>query len=187
MILGATNKSDEIYDMNMGLVSRFGRDLSWWLVLLMAVMCAAILDVSIIVIRTALWPTDIDTFQEIERTIDFKKRLEEAASAELQQGWDRGKKKTSEEIAREEKEVQELLDRPRVMPPRVPPAAALKSPGLKPEDAAQPRTSLGVPRPSFTHRRSMVANVPATTQEVEEEDIEVVVAKRFGSIKRRSG
>ncbi|KAJ5923601.1 ATPase P-type K/Mg/Cd/Cu/Zn/Na/Ca/Na/H-transporter [Penicillium verhagenii] len=67
-------------------------------------------------------PTDVDIFQEYEKDLDIRRRFEEAAATELQQGWDHGTKKSSIEIAREtlemdarERQVQELLARPRVM------------------------------------------------------------------------
>ncbi|KAJ5427870.1 ATPase P-type K/Mg/Cd/Cu/Zn/Na/Ca/Na/H-transporter [Penicillium cf. griseofulvum] len=71
------------------------------------------------------FPTDVDIFQEYEQDLDIRRRFEEAAALELQQGWDRGTKRSSFEIAREkaelaeidarERHVRELLARPRVM------------------------------------------------------------------------
>ena len=58
----------------------------------------------------------VDVFQGLERDLEIRKRFEEAAAMELQQGWDRGSKKTSVELAREaaeeaarEGEIRDLL------------------------------------------------------------------------------
>jgi len=51
-----------------------------------------ILDITIISIRATFWPTDVDTFQEIEKVPELRARLEEAASMELQNGWGRKEK-----------------------------------------------------------------------------------------------
>lgn len=45
-----------------------------------------------------------DLFQELEKDPQIRKRFEEAAALELQQGWDRGKKKSGLEVERVEAE-----------------------------------------------------------------------------------
>ncbi|KAL4764022.1 aminophospholipid-translocating P4-type ATPase DNF3 [Aspergillus foveolatus] len=90
--------------------------------LLHSVTAVIIFEIIVASLRANIFPTDVDVFQEYEKDLDIRKRFEEAAASELQQGWDHGKKKSSFEIAREEAEMEarerqvaELLARPRVM------------------------------------------------------------------------
>ncbi|KAF4262256.1 hypothetical protein KXW98_002670 [Aspergillus fumigatus] len=113
---------DGIYHVPCNFILQSGRDLAFWAVLFVTVVAVVVFEVSVSAIRANLFPTDVDIFQEYEQDLDIRKRFEEAAASELQQGWDRGKKKSSFELAREaaemearEKQVQELLARPRVM------------------------------------------------------------------------
>ena len=73
-------------------------------------------------LKAAYLPTDVDLFQDLERDIMVRKRFEEASAMELQAGWHHGTKKSSLELLREEevqaqreKEVTDLLNKPRVM------------------------------------------------------------------------
>ncbi|EAW10471.1 aminophospholipid-translocating P4-type ATPase DNF3 [Aspergillus clavatus NRRL 1] len=113
---------DGIYHVRHNFISHVGHDLAFWAVLFVTVVAVIVFEVSISAVRANLFPTDVDVFQEYEQDLEIRKRFEEAAAAELQQGWDRGKKKSSFELACEaeemearEKQVQELLSRPRVM------------------------------------------------------------------------
>lgn len=111
-----------VYDVRDNFLTRTGQNLPFWVVLLLAVSAVLLLEFAVSAIRALLFPTDVDIFQEFEQDREIRKRFEEAAAMELQQGWDRGNKKSSFELAREteemearEKQVQELLERPRVM------------------------------------------------------------------------
>ncbi|KAL4872908.1 hypothetical protein BDV12DRAFT_160952 [Aspergillus spectabilis] len=113
---------DGIYHVPSNFIHHAGLDLSFWTVLLIIITAVIIFELVVSSLRANLFPTDVDIFQEYEKDLDIRKRFEEAAASELQQGWDHGKKKSSFEIAREEeeilareKQVAELLARPRVM------------------------------------------------------------------------
>jgi phospholipid-translocating ATPase len=56
----------------------------------------------------------VDLFQEYEQDLGLRLRFEEAAANELQQGWNRGEKKSSLELNREA-EIEDILSRPRIM------------------------------------------------------------------------
>lgn len=86
--------------------------------------------------------------------------MEEAASGELQQGWDRDNKRSKAEIEMEG-EVQGFLDRPRAM-----------EEGRTPERKS---TGSRIGRGSFAGERGAI-----------EDDINARLARRFGSIKKRS-
>lgn len=111
-----------VYDVRNNFLTRIGDYLPFWVVLLLAVSAVLLFELTVSAVRALLFPTDVDIFQEFEQDREIRKRFEEAAAMELQQGWDRGSKKSSFELAREaadmearERQVQELLDRPRVM------------------------------------------------------------------------
>ncbi|KAL4887113.1 hypothetical protein BJY04DRAFT_47848 [Aspergillus karnatakaensis] len=117
---------DGIYHVPSNFIWHSGLDLAFWVVLLIIVTAVIILELVVSSLRANLFPTDVDVFQEYEKDIEIRKRFEEAAASELQQGWDHGKKKSSFELAREEEEkeilaaekenqVKELLARRRVM------------------------------------------------------------------------
>ncbi|KIW21502.1 hypothetical protein PV08_02082 [Exophiala spinifera] len=127
LILGVIYPQDVIYSVRHGFLDRFGRNLLWWLTLLLVILCVCLLELIIKTIKVAVWPSDVDVFQGFEQDREVRKRFEEAAADLLQQGWDRGTKKSSLELAREEAEqadreaqVQALLDRPRDMNRRKP-------------------------------------------------------------------
>lgn len=109
-----------IYDVQGNFLKRVGRYLNFWVVLLLIVSAVLLFEITVSTIRGILFPTDVDVFQELEHDLEIRRRFEEAAASELQQGWDYGKKKSSFEMYRKEteqaarkKEVHDLLNRPR--------------------------------------------------------------------------
>ncbi|PGH21659.1 hypothetical protein AJ80_03092 [Polytolypa hystricis UAMH7299] len=119
IILSRRNEIDEIYNVRDNFLTRTGTDLLWWTTLLLAIAAVVLFEIAVSAARVTLFPTDVDVFQELEQDMGIKMRFEEAAASELQQGWNRGTKKSSLELAREkeaetrEKQVQDLLDRRR--------------------------------------------------------------------------
>lgn len=185
--MGETYSNNIIYNVKDGIIQSFGRDLAWWLVYIFSVSVCLILDLALITIRTAFWPTDVrnpnpcpapyqdggliltvvififyqvDVFQEIEKSAEMRQRMEEAAIEELKQGWDRDNTTSKAEIEMEG-EVQEFLDRPRAMEEE-------GTPGRK-------NTGFRIGRGSFAGERGAI-----------EDDINARLARRFGSVKKRS-
>ena len=121
IVLSAVYKNNVIYNVRAGLLQRFGHNTLWWLTLIAIVACCIILEVTFRSLRAAWSPTDVDVFQALERDRDIRRRFEEAAAAELRQGLEGVRKRSRLEIANEaaeakrEGEIQDLLDRPRVM------------------------------------------------------------------------
>ncbi|KAJ5990998.1 hypothetical protein N7499_011542 [Penicillium canescens] len=116
-----------VYYVPHNFLQHAGHNLLFWTVLLLTVTAVVLFEFTVSTLRALFFPTDVDLFQEYEQDLDIRKRFEEAAASELQQGWNRGTKKSSFEIAREdaesealererERQVAELLARPRVMP-----------------------------------------------------------------------
>ena len=115
-----------IYHVSGNFLRQTGHCLSFWVVLLVAVVAVIVFEIAVSAVRANVFSTDVDVFQEYEQDSEIRKRFEEAAAMELQQGWDRGGKKASFEVLREmhemgevdeeearERQVQELLARPR--------------------------------------------------------------------------
>lgn len=118
ILLSVTYHSNTEYVVKSALLSSFGRTLLWWLVLFLTVSTTLLFEITISTLRATFIPTDVDVFQALEKDIDIKKRFEEASAEELRVGWDRGTKKSSFEILREqeaererERQVEELLAR----------------------------------------------------------------------------
>jgi phospholipid-translocating ATPase len=124
----------------------------------------------------------VDLFQEYEQDLPSRKRFEEAASSELQQGWNRGNKRTSAELRREN-EVQELLDRPRVMEEGWSGAAAGAAAGgrRRPDDA--PASGPSSPTLTGSHGANGTHG-SSSGGERRSADIQEMLIRRFGSIKR---
>ncbi|KAJ6188776.1 hypothetical protein N7519_003684 [Penicillium mononematosum] len=114
-----------IYFLPSNFIHHSGHNLLFWTVLFLSVSAVLLFEFTVSTLRAFFFPTDVDIFQEYEQDLDIRKRFEEAAASELQQGWDHGTKRSSFEIAREnaekaemdarERQVRELLARPRVM------------------------------------------------------------------------
>lgn len=111
-----------VYDVPGNFIHHVGHNLLFWLVLFVSATSVILFELTVSTLRAFFFPTDVDIFQEFEQDLEIRKRFEEAAAGELQQGWDHGTKKSSLEITREtaemearELQVQELLSRPRVM------------------------------------------------------------------------
>jgi len=110
------------YFVKGAFLHQFGRNALWWLALALAVAACLLYEIAVRALKCALFPTDVEIFQTLEQDLDVRKRFEEASAPWLQSGWQHGSRKSSAELRREaeaqarrEGEVQELLDRPRVM------------------------------------------------------------------------
>lgn len=107
------NKNYLLYPLSKGFLHRFGTNPLWWLVLILTLVALIVLELGVSSLRKTFWPTDTDVFQELQKDAFIRKRFEETARGEeVEMG--REREKDSLEMQREG-EIQELLDRPRVM------------------------------------------------------------------------
>ncbi|KAH8704128.1 putative phospholipid-transporting ATPase [Talaromyces proteolyticus] len=170
-----------IYDVQGNFLTRIGRSLDFWAVLFLIVASVLLFETMVSTIRAILFPNDVDIFQELEKDPAIKRRFEEAAASELQQGWDRGKKQSSFELEREEaeesareKEVHDYLNRRRDQKPDV----TGEEDGTDIQDTMVMRTNnddatdeeMGMISPGGSRRKS--------------HDIHELFSKGFGSIKK---
>ncbi|OAX78848.1 hypothetical protein ACJ72_06839 [Emergomyces africanus] len=86
IILSRRYQIDPIYNVRDNFLLRTGRNLLWWATLFLAVVAVIAFEVCVTTLRVALLPTDVDYFQEYEGDLEIRKRFEQAAASELQQG-----------------------------------------------------------------------------------------------------
>lgn len=79
--------SGGIYYVRDALLTGFGRRLEWWASLLLISLTLLLIDTGIQALRILLFPTEEDSFREIQTDSALKTRLEEEAALELQAGW----------------------------------------------------------------------------------------------------
>jgi phospholipid-translocating ATPase len=122
ILLAIIYHNNVIYNVKDGILQRFGHNLLWWLTLIVVVVLFAVFEIATSTIRSSISPTDVDVFQGYEQDREVRKRFEEAAADYLQEGWGRGTKKASLELAREaameaerEQHIEDLLKRPRTI------------------------------------------------------------------------
>jgi phospholipid-translocating ATPase len=111
IILAETYGDNKIYKVRNSFIETFGRNFLWWFTLILIIVSVLAFELTVQVTRNALETAfgfgDADThiFQALEKDPGVKRRFEEAAADELQQGWNRGGKRSSAEWAREEEEM----------------------------------------------------------------------------------
>ncbi|KAK4999785.1 drs2 neo1 protein [Elasticomyces elasticus] len=126
LILSSTYHKNVTYNVKHGFLDRFGRNPLWWLTLILIVVSCTFFDLGLQSLRVAFFPSDVDLFQSFEQDTALRKRFEEASVMELQAGRHHRHHPTAKQSsvdlteaakarARREGEVQNLLDRPRVM------------------------------------------------------------------------
>jgi phospholipid-translocating ATPase len=92
---------NKVYTVKHAFFDHFGKNILWWLTLILILLSVILFELGVTSLRAAWFPTDVDIFQELESDLEVRKRFEEASATELQQGWQRGKKKESLEVERE--------------------------------------------------------------------------------------
>jgi phospholipid-translocating ATPase len=128
IILSSVYTDNVIYYVRHGFLERFGRNILWWLVVILAVAAVLLFEIVVRTAKAAFKPTDVEVFQMLEKDPDVRRRFEESSVGWLHQGRRRdgdepfmgaeeafGGNAAKTEQERREKEVGELLARPRVM------------------------------------------------------------------------
>ncbi|KAL4932685.1 aminophospholipid-translocating P4-type ATPase DNF3 [Aspergillus undulatus] len=194
-------KSGEgIYHVPSNFLLHSGHDLAFWTVLLISVVAVLIFEIVVASLRANILPTDVDIFQEYEKDLDIRKRFEEAAADELQQGWDHGKKKSSFELAREqeemearEKHVAELLARPRVMRDAKKndsssgvyvQSESVSGSGSGSASASASATALGEPSREHVVVSDAASTAPSASAPRRSMDVHEMLSKGFGAIRK---
>lgn len=107
-----------LYPLSGGFLTRYGRNLLWWLVVFLTLACLSVLELGISSIRKTFWPTDTEIFQELQNDKAIRQRFEDTVRAEEEGGGgdlDIAKDKKPSADEEREGEIRDLLDRPRVM------------------------------------------------------------------------
>ena len=179
LLLSLTYPHDPIYNVNRGLLDTFGKNLLWWTTLFLIVMAVSLFEITVKVAVAAIRPSDVDTFRTYEQDLEIRKRFEESAADLLQQGWNRGTKKSSMDLAREaeiqaerEAHVEELLNRPRTMEGRKSSdsASRMRRRHSRPTDDPEVAVKLSKAGPDETSHKST--------------DIGELFSKGFGTVRK---
>lgn len=112
IILSSTYKpSSTIYYVRSTFLRGFGASLTWWLCLLIILSAILVFELATTSLRAVYFTTDEHIFQTLEQDPLVKRRFEEAAAADLQQGWDRKTNKERDQQERVEETVRKVKQR----------------------------------------------------------------------------
>ena len=199
LLLSALYTNNVIYDVRDGFLQRFGRNLLWWLTLLLVVMACWAFEVGVKTVKTTWFPTDADCFRELEKDEIIKRRFDQAAGYAVRSGSDSPlgsdaihPVRSAEEEARREDEVQEILDRPRQMS-----VSGIDSQDMAPDSGHVRRRQTSEPEIKTNEPKVSFAQDVRFEEEGEEEDprgkgkpkrrstdIQELLKRGFGSVRR---
>ena len=133
LILSAIYSNNVIYDVRDGLLHRFGRDALWWLTLVMIFTSVWTFEIALRCLKALILESDVEVFQELEKDPLVKQRFDEHAGLDTNSRnrfspirrpseWveetrilNRASEPSAADQMKREGEVQQLLNRPRVM------------------------------------------------------------------------
>ena len=101
----------KIYYVRDTFLRGFGASLSWWLCLILILLAVLVFEMAMQSLLAAYLTTDENVFQALEKDPLVKRRFEEAAAGELQQGWDRKTNKSRDDEERVREVVENLQQR----------------------------------------------------------------------------
>ncbi|KAF1943813.1 phospholipid-translocating P-type ATPase [Clathrospora elynae] len=112
IILSSVYKtSSKIYYVRDAFLHLFGTSLAWWLTLILIILSVLVFEMAVQSLLAAYFTTDENIFQALEKDPAVKRRFEEAASSELQAGWDRKTNKVRDEELKVEEFVEDSKQR----------------------------------------------------------------------------
>lgn len=115
------SKTYLLYPIKGGFLYEFGNNLLWWLTLFLTLASLIVMELGASSIRKSFWPTETDLFQELQKDPQIRKRFEDRLKNEaegeptLQKDQIKSSMEADLQLQREG-EIQELLERRRVMP-----------------------------------------------------------------------
>lgn len=109
-----------LYPMKGDFIKGFGKNALWWLVLILTISALTVFELGVQSVRKAYWPSETDLFQELQNDAIIRARFEdtirkEAAGESLEDVQMGRETLESDADERREGEIQELLERPRIM------------------------------------------------------------------------
>ena len=112
------SKTYPLYPIYRSFLDYYGRNLLWWLLVLLTLAALVVVELGVSSIRKTFWPTDTDVFQVLQKDSIIRKRFEETIRKEEEGSLSEvamgSENKSSTDVQRED-EIQDLLNRPRVM------------------------------------------------------------------------
>ena len=117
-----SNFNSTVYAVRSGFIKHFGGSPRWWLVIIAIIDSVIIYELAVLAMKKTWFPSDVDIWQVLEKDKVIKRRLAEAAtgdkSIEADNGTIHGKGKAAvAEENEEEREIQDLIDRHKIMTP----------------------------------------------------------------------
>lgn len=88
IIFSATYTDNQEMMVRAGFVARFGQNGLWWFALILGVSATVLFELAVRAGKCAVWPTDTEGFQELEKDGVVRRRFEEASEMELRAGWE---------------------------------------------------------------------------------------------------
>jgi uncharacterized membrane protein len=100
-----------VYAVKGGFLGHFGKNPTWWLVVILTVLAVVVFELSVTAIRKVYLPNDVDIFQELEQDPVLRRRFEEAAAGGgTDDKYSADDSEIQKEHAKREGEIQDLLD-----------------------------------------------------------------------------
>lgn len=87
LLVALYKDNEKIFYVQHGFFEHFGLDYTWWASLLLLIVIAEIVDVVWQTLYVEFWPSDSDLFQEIENSVDMRRRFENDAFPYMEQSW----------------------------------------------------------------------------------------------------
>ena len=133
LVLSAVYPQKGIYDVRDGLLQRFGKNALWWFTLAMVVTSVWTFEIALRCFKGLVMESDVEVFQELEKDPLVNQRFEEHAGVgtisqnrfgkirrpsewvEETRMMNRASDRSAADQMKREGEVQQLLNRPRVM------------------------------------------------------------------------
>ena len=81
-LYGYDTKTRLLYHIRDGFTKHHGRDLTWWLILILTLLSVLVFELGVQSLRKTFFPTDTDIFQVLQKDPVIRKRFEETLRRE---------------------------------------------------------------------------------------------------------
>lgn len=96
-----TNKTRPLYHIKDGFIYHHGRDITWWLILLLTILSLLVYELGVQSLRKTFFPTDTDIFQVLQKDPAIRKRFEEMLKRE-EEAWNIPEEEKEQDVSIED-------------------------------------------------------------------------------------
>lgn len=100
-VFSYTNKTRPLYHIKDGFIYHHGRDITWWLILLLTILSVLVFELGVQSLRKTFFPTDTDIFQVLQKDPAIRKRFEDTLKRE-EEGWNMPEEEKEQDIGVED-------------------------------------------------------------------------------------